>query len=335
MATMREVAAHARVSQKTVSRVFNDDPQVRPETRERVLEAMRELDYVLNPIATVFRSGKLPAIGIAVPEIEDPFFAAVVRGADEVARAADMSTLVTSIGDGPDRECEVVRTLLRRAPSGLIIAPVAADQGYMEAAAAALPVVFVDRPARNFEADCFRHDDSSGAAQAVRHLIERGHEHIAFVGDRGDLPTTASRLESYLDTLSAHGLNAEEAPVYFSVVDRASARSTVQQMISENPAVTAVFSSNARITMLLVPALKAYRISLVSFGDFPMADALTPPVCVVDQDPDKLGRLAAQRVLDRVSSGSGLLPTETTVLPVGLVERGSCRFNGVEDHVGT
>ena len=91
MVTMREVAAHARVSQKTVSRVFNDDPHVRPETRERVRSAMRDLGYVANPIAGVFRSGRVPVLGIAVPDVGDPFFAAIVRAVDAVAASTGVT----------------------------------------------------------------------------------------------------------------------------------------------------------------------------------------------------------------------------------------------------
>ena len=89
MVTMREVAAHARVSQKTVSRVFNDDPHVRPETRERVRSAMRDLGYVANPIAGVFRSGRVPVLGIAVPHLRDPNIAANLRHLDAEARERD------------------------------------------------------------------------------------------------------------------------------------------------------------------------------------------------------------------------------------------------------
>ena len=167
MVTMREVAARARVSQKTVSRVFNDDPHVRPETRERVRGVMRDLGYVANPIAGVFRSGRVPVLGIAVPDVGDPFFAVIVSAVDAVAREADMSTLVASLGHDPDREEDVVRNLLRRAPSGLIMAPVGSDQGYLDVTAAGLPVVFVDREPVGHDSDVIHHDDAAGVRLAV------------------------------------------------------------------------------------------------------------------------------------------------------------------------
>ena len=104
MATMRQIAAAAGVSAKTVSRVFNDDPHVLPATRERVESIMRELDYVPNSLATAFRSGRPSVIGVAVPDIVDPFFAEIARAVERAARDHDMSTLVTSLGDDRDRE---------------------------------------------------------------------------------------------------------------------------------------------------------------------------------------------------------------------------------------
>ncbi|MET0830580.1 MAG: LacI family DNA-binding transcriptional regulator, partial [Microbacterium sp.] len=98
---MRDVAAAAGVSSKTVSRVLNSDPHVHPSTRARVEAMMRELDYVPNSLATTFRSGRSSVIGVAVPDIVDPFFASIVRAVEHVALARDMSTLVTSLGEDP------------------------------------------------------------------------------------------------------------------------------------------------------------------------------------------------------------------------------------------
>lgn len=321
MATMRDVAARAGVSQKTVSRVFNDDVQVRPETRERVQAAMQELGYVANPLATVFRSGKVPAIGIAVPDIADPLFAAIISAADDVARSADMSTLVTSLGTDPMREAEIIRTLLRRAPRGLVVAPVATDQSYLAREAAGMPIVFVDRPGRGVAADTIRDDDTAGAHLAVEHLVAQGHRRIAFVGDDPQLATTRARFEAYVEVVGRHVPEL----VALGVDDADAAREVVARLLALDEPPTAVFSSNARASMLLFTPVTGAGLGLVSFGDFPMSDALTPPVCAVAQNPRRMGAMAAQRVLDRMDEPQGS-PCETTMLDVTMIERGSCRL---------
>jgi len=90
MATMREVAARAHVSAKTASLVFNDDPHVSLDTKQCVAQALRELNYVPNSIATTFRTGRAPVIGVAVPEIADPFFASIAEAAETLAAAHDV-----------------------------------------------------------------------------------------------------------------------------------------------------------------------------------------------------------------------------------------------------
>ena len=337
MVTMREVAARARVSQKTVSRVFNDDPHVRPETRERVRGVMRDLGYVANPIAGVFRSGRVPVLGIAVPDVGDPFFAVIVSAVDAVAREADMSTLVASLGHDPDREEDVVRNLLRRAPSGLIMAPVGSDQGYLDVTAAGLPVVFVDREPVGHDSDVIHHDDAAGVRLAVEHLIEHGHRRIAFTGDSSDLPTTRERLRVHREVLREHGLDCRPEFERLGVVDERTADEAIRGITGLAEPPTAVFSSNAACTMLLVPPLLAAGLSLVSFGDFPMASSIAIPVCVVDQDPAEMGSLAAERILARArararargAADSGAAGSvKRTVLPVRLIHRGSCLRRG-------
>ena len=179
MTTMREVAAAAGVSAKTVSRVFNDDPHVTPETRARVEVALRQLNYVPNAVATTFRTGRSPVVGIAVPDIVDPFFAAIAKSVGRLATQHGMSTVVTSLGEDMQEEADVVGRLLSQSLSGLIIAPVAAEHGYLEPWKDRLPIVFVDRRPGRLAADSFTEDDHGGALMATRHLAEHGHRRIA------------------------------------------------------------------------------------------------------------------------------------------------------------
>src|SRR4051812_34705304 len=101
MVNMRDVAILADVSAKTVSRVVNDDPHVASETRQRVEAAVRELNYVPSTLATTFRSGRSPVIGVAVPDIADPFFGAIAKAVEALCAEHDMSVVITSLGDDP------------------------------------------------------------------------------------------------------------------------------------------------------------------------------------------------------------------------------------------
>lgn len=319
---MRDVALRAGVSAKTVSRVFNDDPHVLPETRRRVEAAMREVNYVPNALATTFRAGRSPVVGIAVPDIVDPFFASIVRAVEDTCSGEGISTLVTSIGDDPAREQPVLESLLRSRLMGLIVAPVADDHSWL-GGWADTPVVFVDRPPVGLQADAFVEDDYRGSYLATEHLIEHGHTRIAVVADTLHRQTTERRVRGYRDALAAHGIPVDESLVALGAHGRSGAGREMERLCALPQRPTAVFSSNARVSMALIPALRSLPVALVGFGDFPMADQLTPAVTVIEQDPALLGRLAAVRALQRLREPERRHEPDG-LLPVRLVERASC-----------
>jgi LacI family transcriptional regulator len=323
MTTMRDVAAVAEVSAKTVSRVFNNDPHVTAATKERVEAALRQLNYMPSSAATTFRTGRAPVVGVAVPDIADPFFGAIAKAVETLCAARDMSVVMSSLGDDPSREPRIVRALLRQALSGLIIAPVARDQSYLGAWVQHTPLVFVDRAPSGIPADSFTEDDRAGAFEATRHLAGHGHARIAFLGDATTIPTTSGRLAGYRSALHDSGIEADDRLVVLGAFDRASAAVAFAGLRQVDDPPTALFSSNARVTMSLVPLILSSDLAVAGFGDFPMADMLAPSVTVVDQDPAALGTLAAQRILERLAHPGRRL-RRRTVLPVRLVERESC-----------
>lgn len=322
MTTMRDVAARAGVSAKTVSRVFNDDEHVLPETRARVESALRALNYVPNSVATTFRQGRAPVVGVVVPDLLDPFFAAVAESVNRLALERGMSTVVTSVGHTSQKEHETVGRLLSQSLSGLVIAPVETDHAYLAPWRDRLPIVFVDRAPAGVAADSFLEDDAGGARAATEHLIGHGHERIAFVGDLPELPTARNRLLGHRAALADAGITVPDGYEEFGAVDRSSAADVVGRLAGLPDPPTAIFSSNARSSMVLVPALREHRLAVVGFGDFPMADVLSPALTVVDQDPVALGEHAAHRVFDRLDHPRRRF-RRRTVLPVRLVERES------------
>jgi LacI family transcriptional regulator len=325
--TMQDVATRAGVSAKTVSRVFNDDPHVTDDTRERVQSAMRELKYVPNMLARTFREGKSAVIGIAVPDVADPFFASVTKGIELAAREHDMAIVVTSLGDNPALEQSIIETTVRRQIDGLIIAPIAADQSYLSRWQDSFPIVFIDRMPTKLNADYFVEDDFGGAFEATQHLIAHGHRRIAIVGDSTDVPTTRLRLEGYRAALDGAGLGHDEQLVALGSRDADAAAQVCKTLLALPDAPTAIFSSNARFSIGVFPALQALNrtdIALISFGDFPMADVLTPSVSVIDQDPRHIGRVAAERILARIATPTKRFRRKN-VIPVKLIERQSCQ----------
>jgi len=325
MTTMRDVARVAGVSAKTVSRVFNDDPHVTEETRDRVRWAMQKLNYVPNLLARSFRAGADAAVGLAVPDIADPFFAEMTSSIEVDLVGRGMAVVVTSLGRGVEHERYALEALLRRQISGLIVACVSADQSYLAPWQERTPMVFVDRAPKGLSGVFVIEDDLAGAREAVAHLASYGHRSVAFLGVSTPVTTTRRRLNGYRSAVAASGLDDGPDLVCIPSESADEAAAELVKRLEAPNAPTAVFSSNIPCTMALVLALqRAGRtdIAVVGFGDFPMAAALAPAVTVIDQDPAGLGRAAVERLLRRIEDPHAPR-RQRTVLPVHLIPRGS------------
>src|SRR4051812_18175013 len=305
MSTMRQVAERAGVSAKTVSRVMNNDRYVSAEVRQRVQRAIEELQYVPNLLARTFRSGRDAAIGVAVPDISDPFFAAVTHAIEQIARTRGTAVFVTSLGtDGHDEQAGV-EALLGRQIVGLVSTPVAADQSYLRPWQRRTAMVFIDRRPSKITADSVIEDDRGGAHNATTHLIDRGHRRIAFIGDQPSISTTIRRLDGYRAALRDAGIGEDRDLVTVGITSSADAAECTAKLLALPDAPTALFSSNTKCSIGIVAVLQEMDrtdVALISFGDVPLAAALQPALTVIDQDPDALGRFAATRLFERLDN---------------------------------
>lgn len=316
----------AGVSAKTVSRVLRHDRYVSNEVRLRVERAVAELNYVPNVLARTFRSGSDNAVGVAVPDISDSFFAALTHGVESVARSRGTAVIVTSLGEDGARERTGVEALLGRQLAGLISTPVSHDQSYLRPWLSRMTIVFVDRAPRRLTSDCVIEDDVGGAREATSHLLAHGHDRIAFVGDNREIATTSRRLDGYRLAHVEAGVPLHNGLVAFEAEAGATSGELTIKMLQSPEPPTAILSSNARISLGVVPALQAIDrtdVALISFGDFPLAGSLRPPLTVVDQDPERVGQVAASRLFERLDHPGRRLKRRI-VLPVTLVLRGSC-----------
>ena len=326
MSTMRQVAERAGVSAKTVSRVINNDRYVSDDVRRRVEQSIADLEYVPNLLARTFRSGRDAAIGVAIPDISDPFFATLTREVEQIARSRGVAVFITSLGQNPGEEQGRVETLLGRQLTGLITTPIASDQSYLRRWQDRTAIVFIDRSPAKITADSVLEDDHGGAYQATEHFVGHGHRRIAFIGDNEATATTARRLAGYRAALRDGGVAEDPRLVLLGRTTELEAAKAVVDLFGLAEPPTALFSSNARCTIGIIPALQSAghsTIPLISFGDFPLAEAIQPPPSVIDQDPVSVGRVAATRLFERIDHPHRRLKRKI-VLPVPLIVRGSC-----------
>jgi LacI family transcriptional regulator len=273
-------------------------------------------------MARSLRAGTDTAIGFVVESISDPFFAEVIDAVELEMSRHGRSVLVASTRRDHDWERDVIGRMMQRRISGLLLSPTGDDHSWLDTRR--VPVVLVDRPAPGLAADLVEIDDHRAAFDATAHLISYGHQRIAYVGDTPAIPTSAARLRGYRDALARHRVEADERLVNCDGATSQAAARAVTAMLSGVRPPTAILSAATRASLGVVPALHSAGrtdIALVSFGDFPMADALRPAVTVVDHPAHEIGRAAAARLLARL--GQPALPVERIQVPARIIERGS------------
>jgi LacI family transcriptional regulator len=329
-ATMRDVAALAGVSLKTVSRVINSEPTVDATLADRVRRAAAQLNYRHNMTASNLRRGDRRSftIGLMLEDVGNPYSSSVYRAVENVARERGVGLLAGSLEEDPDREREMAATLVARRVDGLIIVPAGRDHSYLrDEQSMGTAMVFVDRPPVLLPADSVLADNGEGAARGVEHLIAHGHRRIAFLGDLTSIATAADRYSGYRDALRAAGL--PPGPVRRDLHTAEAAEAAVMALLSAGGELpTAIFCSQNLITLGTVRALRAcglqHEIALVGFDDVPLADLLDPPVTVVAQDVTAIGTLAAQILFRRIDGDTSA--PRVHIVPTRLIPRGSGEF---------
>ena len=325
---MRDVAAVAGVSLKTVSRVVNGEPGVSGTLSQLVRQAVQQLDFRPNIGASSLRraGGRTATVGLLLEDVSNPYSSALQRAVEDVAIPRGVMVFSASLDEDPERERELARAFGARRADGLILAPASDDQSYLESEVrAGTVIVCIDREANRLAVDSVLTTNSSGSMDGVRHLIELGHRRIGFLGDRRGIVTAQQRFGGYRDALTAAGIAVEESLVRHDLYDAGVAESAAADLLARPDPPTALFTAQNLVTIGVARALRRlgreHEIALVGFDDFPLADLLTPGITVVAQDPTAIGRLAATVLFDRIAGNSA--PPATHVVPTRLIPRGS------------
>jgi LacI family transcriptional regulator len=325
---MREVAALAGVSLKTVSRVINAEPAVSPELASRVHAAVERLDYRHNRTASSLRrsDGRSAAIGVLLEDVANPFSSTLHREIENVALKRGVLVFAGSSDEDAARERSLIAEFTSRRVDGLIIVPASHDHSYLlSERRAGTALVFVDRPAGFLDADTVLSDNRGGTREGIAHLLAGGHRRIGYLGDLQTIATAAWRYEGYSTGLTANRVKVDPALVRLDLrgIERAEAAAAELLAMTEPP--TAIFAGQNLLTIGAYRALRRlglhHKVALVGFDDFLLADLLEPGITVVAQDPAALGRTAVELLFRRIDGDRS--PSIHEVVPTRLIERGS------------
>jgi len=304
MVTIKDIAQIAGVSPSTVSRALNDSPLIREETKARIREIAAALGYERNELARGLVKGTSRALGLIVPDITNPFFAEIARGVSDVAHAQGYGVLFCTTEGDLSREAEYLRFLRRKRVDGLILSAVTIDDPNLpELLHGSIPFVLVSRLVRGLDASFVVGDDKTGARLAVEHLIQLGHERIAFIGGPANVQSSRDRMETYQEVLKEHGLKAYTKWAVFADFTQAAGREAAQKMLRGCDRPTAIFAANDVIALGVMEAAEdlglsiPQDLSLVGYDDISYASLPRIQLTTVSQPTYEMGRIAAEYLL--------------------------------------
>jgi Transcriptional regulators len=329
--TIKDIARILNISISTVSRALRDAYDVNPETRERVLQLARELDYKPNFNAAGLAGGGTRNIGIILPFITNYYFSMVITGIQEMAYAKGYNIVLYVTNDSPERELDVVKNLNAQHLDG-ILASVCSDSaanGYFERIISeGTPVVFFDRVLGGVDASKVVQDDYNGAFEAVEHLIQQGFTRIAHIAGPENLDFTKNRLAGYLDALGKYNIPVNSEWIIHSGFSQAHGEADLIRLfeLAERP--DAVFAVNDRKAIGVMQALKARNVvigrdfGVIGFTNDPMSTIISPTLSTVAEPAYEVGKLSCELLLQHIVRKSNFQSREI-VLPGVLFPRES------------
>lgn len=305
MATMEDVAEKANVSTSTVSHVINGTRYVSPSLRDKVEEAMEELDYSPHAAARSLRAQKTHTIGVVVSDITNPFFAKVVRGVESVADEKEYKVIVANTDETAKKEEQLVESLLaEERVDGLVIAPTGKSNGLFENFKYETPVVFVDRVPRGLEINAVLSENVKGAYELTNYLINNGHDQVGIILGRKHVLTSEERFKGYKKALTEAGIPYDDSLVTRGNFKVNGAFNATKELLSLDVPPTAIFTFNNKTTHGTLKAINQSKydwpedVEVAGFDKLECLSFLNLPLVTVVQKPKVLGKKSAERIYE-------------------------------------
>ncbi len=329
--TLKDVAEAAGVHSATASRALNPDTRaaVNAETARRVLKAAESLGYRANPIARSLKTARTRTVGLLIPDLTNPLFPPIVRGADDVLSERGYTALIASTDNDPEREWRLVDSLVSRQVEGLIVATARLDHPLLEQLhAEGIKIVLINRRSESLDVPSVVPDDASGVTQAVEHLVQLGHTRIAHLAGPHTTSTGVARSRAFRHAVRDAGV-ADDAELiveceYWQEDSGAAALGT---LLDRGADFTAVVAGNDLIALGCYDVFAERgiscpdEISVIGYNDIPLMDKLRPPMTTIHIPQFDLGAEAARMLLGCIDEPSRR--PGSVLLPVTLVVRGS------------
>ncbi len=304
--TIKDIAKQTGVSHSTVSRALSGNSLISEETTRRIRKAAKEMGYQPHAAARSLKTNQTKVIGVIVNSIDDPFFSEILFGIEDAAQAAGYSLFIASSQYDPEREQRIVQTMMEQRTDGVIIcsSSFSADKG-RQLLAVGFPVVVVNYKAQeNFDYSIY-HDDVDGSQQITRHLLDLGHEKIAYLGNSRSGRTSSDRLSGFKKEMKKAGLQVPAE--YFFEVDGSDpelGKIGLNYFMRRSASPTAIICFNDMVAIGVLQACREQNIrvpedlSVTGFDNITFSAYTSPPLTTLDQPKYSIGNEAAELLLD-------------------------------------
>ncbi|GAE25970.1 ribose operon repressor [Halalkalibacter wakoensis JCM 9140] len=328
--TISDVAKKAGVSKTTVSRILNGNySQTTDETRKRVQEAIKSLDYSPNALAKGLKSTRTNVLGIVLANLKNPFWTTVLEGVEDTSREMGYNLMICNSNEDEEYELKHIKELRMRQVDGIVLHPTVKNtEMYRKLLEENYPVVFINRRVPYLNGHSVVMDNIKGATIAVNHLLKNGRKKVAAILYKNPYVSTWSeRIEGYKGALREKGYTDNDFCV-LELVEGEKNCEVITRFFEQNKDIDAIFSTNNMLTLEVQAVLKEMKIkvpedvAIVSYDETKWAKFIEPPLTTISQPGYEMGELATQILIKEIQSEKKPIPS-TIVLNPELIVRQS------------
>jgi len=303
-----DVATRAKVSVATVSRVLNGSSLVSEKTKQRVLDVIRDMNYTPNAAAKTLRSRRTMTIGVVVSDIEVSYYAEIIKGVENTANALHYNVIICDAQNQKEKEQGYVSLLLNRTVDAMIfVTPMITSQEIIALVDGGYNVAVIGRNIEHERIPCMYTDNVKIAKDVVNHLIEQGHERIAFLSGYADATDSYERLEGYMKALRDAGLPFAPELIDNGNFNEDGGYQAFHRLLAKQAKFTALFAANDEMALGVYRACRELDIAIpkqlavVGVDNIRITKYVTPSMSTVEQPKYTMGALLAEKMIDQMN----------------------------------
>ena len=329
---LKLLASELRLSVSTISKALMDSHEISPETKQRVLELAKKLNYVPNPYASSLRGRKSKTIAVVLPEVADSFFSLAINGIEAVAQEKGYHVLIYLTHESFTKEKAILKDFQSGRVDGILISvsrETAQSHHINEASEKGIPVVFFDRACDDIETATITTNDFESCYHATQHLIENGCKQIAFLSISTSLGISNKRMEGYKQALVDNSIFFENENIILCTKDSSDDARLISNLMKRKNRPDGIIASVEKLTTPIYLVCKELKLSIpedikiISFSNLASAVILNPSLTTITQPAFEMGKAAATVLFKALEKKSFNLKNERIVLPSKLIVRSS------------